>query len=78
MEALVEQPGADVCTQRYTVELVTSSQDSGSTLQQLLEETEELRMSRVSNWMMTQQAAINEAIIYLELSTAIFDFFSPQ
>ena len=68
MEARVEQPGADVCAPRCTVELVISSQDKGSKVQRSLEETEEFRMLRVSSWMVTQQAADNEVITYLSNS----------
>ena len=64
-EALVEQSSVNVCTLSCTVKLVTSSQDNGSTVQRLFEETEEFRMLRVSCWMVTQQAAIIQGLTYL-------------
>ena len=84
-KAFVERPGVDVCTPSCTVKLVTSSQDNGSTVQQLFEETEEFRMLRVSSWMVTQQVAIYSGFNLsqqqqstFELVTAGFDYFSPR
>ena len=85
MEALVERSGVDVCTPSCTVKLVTSSQDNGSTIQRLFEETEEFRILRVSSWMVTQQTAMYSGFTLsqqpwstFELSTAVFDFFSSR
>ena len=74
VEVLVKQPGANVCTLRCTVKLVTSSQDNDSAVQQLSEETEEFRMWRVSSWMVTQQVESNENLTYFSNSCQHFNF----
>ena len=68
VKALVEWLGADVCAPKCTIELVTSSQENGSTVQQLFEETKEFRVLRVSSWMVTKQAASSEGLTYLSNS----------